>query len=97
MLTENIIMYNQEFSDNHYQFYGVRAVCTAAFQEAFGKDYELVASAAHQMIAEKYPGKNWDQLQVFSYKGIKFWCISDAVQDEHLEDEHITFLMPSDY
>ena len=53
--------------------------------------------AAQQMIAEKYPEKNWDYLQTFSYKGIKFWCIEDAKQREHQKEEHITFLLPTDY
>lgn len=97
MLTENIIMGEQEFSGNHYQFYGVPVACTLAFKDAFGEEFALVALAARQMIAEKYPDKNWDYLQTFSYKGIKFWCISEASQDERLEDEHITFLLPDDY
>ena len=63
----------------------------------FGKEYALVAFAAQQMIAEKYPEKNWDYLQTFSYKGIKFWCIADAEQGEHQEEEHITFLLRTDY
>ncbi len=97
MLTEKIIMDEQEVSDNHYQFYGVPIVCTRAFKDTFGKEYALVAFAAQQMIAEKYPEKNWDYLQTFSYKGIKFWCIADAEQGEHQEEEHITFLLPTDY
>ena len=97
MLTEQVIMNEQEFQDNHYQYYGVPMVCTRAFQEAFGAEYMNVAFAAHQMIAEKYPDKNWDGLQTFSYKGIAFWCIADAAQEEKWEDEHITFLLPSDY
>lgn len=97
MLTEKIILNDQEVSDNHYQFFGVPIVCTPAFRDTFGEDHILVAFAAQQMIAEKYPDKNWDYLQTFTYKGISFWCIADADQKEHWEDEHITFLMPSDY
>lgn len=97
MLTEKIIMDEQEVSDNHYQFYGIPVVCTRTFKDTFGEEYALVAFAARQMIAEKYPEKNWDYLQTFSYKGIKFWCIADAKQREHQKEEHITFLLPTDY
>lgn len=97
MLTEKIVMNEQEFHDNHYQFFGVPMVCTKAFKETFGEDYIKVAFTAQQMIAEKYPNKNWDYLQTFTYRGIKFWCIADSDQNEKWEDEHITFLLPSDY
>ena len=39
MLTEQVMMNEQEFEDNHYQFYGVPVVCTKAFMETFGEDY----------------------------------------------------------
>jgi len=97
MLTEKVIMNEQEYQDNHYQFYGVPMVCTPAFINCFGVEHMDVAFVAHQMIAEKYPNKNWDYLQTFSYKGKEFWCIADADQNKKWEDEHITFLLPSDY
>ena len=49
MLTEKIIMDEQEVSDNHYQFYGVPVVCTRTFKDTFGEEYALVAFAARQI------------------------------------------------
>lgn len=97
MLTEKIIMNKQEEQNQKFEFYGVPIVCTPNFLSTFGGDYMMVAFVAQALIAETYPNKNWDYLQTFQYKGIDFWCISDALQDQVTQEPHITFLMPEDY
>lgn len=92
-----IVLEEQEFNENYYKFFDVPIVYTPSFREALGEDYELVIRYSLLKIKEKYPMKNYDYLQVFSYRGIKYWVISDAHQNEKWEDEHITFLLPSDY
>lgn len=94
---DKIILEEQEYNDNHYQFFGVPIVYTPAFREAFGEEHEVVIAVSLMKLEEKYPEKNYDALQVFSYKGVTYWCISDADQKEHWENEHITFLLPDDY
>lgn len=93
----DIIMEEQEQEEERYEYFGIPMVCTTAFREVFGEDSHEIMIAAREMIKEKYPEKNWDYLQVFSCQGISFWCISDAVQGEQGEEDHITFLLPSDY
>lgn len=87
----------QEYHNNHYAFFGVPIVCTIAFRNAFEEEYEELVRASLRKLREKYPNKNYDYLQVFHFRDITFWAIADAHQNERMKDEHVTFLLPSDY
>lgn len=97
MMLMRVILHDQEVNDNHYEYLGVPAVATKGFMEKFGEDSSKLSSASIKLLLEKYPERNWDYLQVFEYEGESFWIISDALQGEHLQDEHITFLLPEEY
>lgn len=92
-----VILNEQEINDNHYEFFGVPIVATKGFVEKFGNECSELSLVSLKLLKEKYPNRNWDYLQTFEYAGDKFWVISDALQGEHLQDEHITFLLPEEY
>ena len=92
-----ITLYEQECCNQQYEFQNVPIVCTPAFIETFGEQYAIIIFLALEMIEMKYPKKNWDYLQTFSVEDKTFWIISDALQGRHHRDEHITFLLPTDY
>jgi hypothetical protein len=94
---EKITLEEQEYDNNYFKFFDVPIVYTPSFQEVFGEECELVIGVSLLKIRETYPKRNYDYLQVFHYKDIEYWCISDAHQYERLKDEHITFLLPKDY
>lgn len=95
-----ITMNEQEFSCYHYEFFGLKIVCTRNFVAAFEEDYPRVAMKALYMIAERYPEKNWDKLQTFESFGIDFWIISYVEQDADeatKKEGYVTVLLPEDY
>lgn len=87
----------QEIQDNYYAFFGVPIVYTRAFGNTFGDICEDLIRLSLMKLKEKYPKGNYDYLQVCHYQGETFWIISDASQKEKWKDEHVTFLLPSDY
>lgn len=100
-LTNELILDDQFKEDDGLpedsEFIGVPIVYTNGFMENFGSDYLLIGAAALELLIKQYPRRNWKYLQSYAYRGIKFWCISDAFQGKRVENEHITFLMPYEY
>jgi hypothetical protein len=55
--------------------------------------------AADALIHEKYIKENADYLQVFHYKGVEFWAISNKLKSEPLDkkEHRVIYLLPEDY
>lgn len=96
----DVILEEQEVEGNA-MFTGVQVVATKNFAETFGDGWEILAFIAIHKIVHTYenPGK----LQVFRYKGKKFWVIADFERGDKLSDYdgleyfYVTCLMPEDY
>lgn len=99
-LSEKPVLHPQECPGD-YLFKGVVTVVTRAFQETFGDETSALCFASLYEILENRDRPDW--IQVFTFKGIKYWCISnfregDKPSDyEGVEKLYITFLLPEDY
>ena len=79
----------------------LRLLCTRGFVNAFGNEFSVLVINALAMIQATY--HNPDYLQVFQYKGTKFYCISEfekgstATDYDGLDALYVTFLLPEEY
>lgn len=100
-LQEVPCLQEQECEGNYNFVNNVKVLCTPGFEEAFDEEAPALALASQYMVAEKW--NHPDYLQVFMYKGIKYWCIADFEMDADPEEyadigqPYITFLLPSEY
>lgn len=99
MLSEKPILCPQGCEGN-YMFAGenLMVFVTPGFLDAFGSEAKLLAFASQCLILETYTNPDW--LQIFTYKGIKYYCIADFERGDKVDDYkeverfYITFLLP---
>lgn len=101
LLTERPILRPQEVEGNYNFIEDVRVLVTPGFLQMFGEEANALVLASQYLIVEAY--ERPDYLQVFTYKGIKYYCISNFQKGEKASDyedtpyPYITFLLPSEY
>jgi len=92
----------QECDEESYDF-GIQVVATPnllrKLENLGGLSPQQILYIAHTKILEKYEGKNIDYLQVITYRGLEFWCISNKLLSEEYDPKYhaITFLLGEDY
>lgn len=89
---ENIPVLLPQECEGNYNFNCNKVMVTKAFMDVFGEDAMRIALISKKMILERYSKP--DYLQVFTCKGIRYWCMS-SYDDEG--NSYILFLLPSDY
>lgn len=99
---ETIAIKKQECDDVNFDF-TIQAVITQALvnavKELGGISVNDLISLCYISMFDLYGNRNIDALQVFNYRGLEFWAISNKEADEeYLEECHcVTWLLPSDY
>lgn len=93
MKNEKPILLPQE-CEGDYNF-NCRSLATKTFMDEFGDDALYLTVISKKMILQL---EKPDYLQVFIYKGIKYYCIGQFQKGHEYDCEpYITFLLPSDY
>lgn len=101
-ITNTVTINEQECNDTAYD-YNIQMVVTPTLLQALaelgGLSPNQILFIAHTILLEKYGNRNIDGLQVFVYKGLTFWAISNKTKDEEYHPEYhcVTWLLPSDY
>lgn len=101
MIVKQIEHMEQECEGNYnFSITSMEVKCTRNFKNVFGDETEDITLKSINSINKKY--KNPDYLQIFKYKGIKYYCISDfekgySASDYSVPYLYVLFLLPEDY
>lgn len=95
-----ITIKEQECNNENYDF-SIQMVVTKNLLNELNEigDANEILALSHLSMLEHYKNENIDYLQVFTFRDLEYWCISNKLKNEEYDESYhcVTWLLPSDY